>query len=679
MISLKKLKLPLAMLFFLVTLTLVSASLFQFSIFYPPPSLTPPPTIQVRPYPLGYSCSIHDDCLSNYCHLGVCTATKASGQTCQERRECTSFKCAGGICQSCSGDSQCGGDVSSSGIVYGSFCVSPTCYYTNLENGRLCFYDRSCQSGLCTNNYCSSSYTLALGASCQKDLQCSSAKCDPSTLKCVNVPLGSSCTDDRQCSQGSCLADSSGTKKCTLLPLGSQCTLDISCTSHKCAIDYTGIQRCVPSLNLGATCSSDNQCISGLCLSNICSASRIVVNGQTCQKNEQCVSGICSSGYCKSCATSDQCSSRLCSSGVCLLQNLANGQTCKIDSQCQSLFCLSGKCSTVASLPDGTSCVDSRQCSSQYCTSGKCAVKTSLSVGSSCTYNGQCFSGLCKLVTSPSTYKCQSCYGDRQCPSLTDKCVGGRCVAGAIHSLSLGSSCTSSKECATGLCTSSLCSLCTSNIQCAGQVCKDGFCNACLTNAECDSKQCVSGACSSLQPSNDCVILDARKEDVIDGLPGMFACPLLKASTYQCQGLFKQVTTRYYASKTVAKFCTQDTDCGVAGQHCVSNACQGGLCSSPCSDGSTCSSTGYCANGLPCVCASGQSCINGHCSVTSQSPCSSVSKKTLSFSFDKSECTTYVGLTPPLLKKDPTIGTCDPATNQAQDVLRAQVLCCLDR
>jgi hypothetical protein len=56
------------------------------------------------------------------------------------------------------------------------------------------------------------------------------------------------------------------------------------------------------SLPVGDTCYSDNQCQSGVCVSNLCGERGVIGLGNVCANNLSCVTGYCSCGKkkCKS-------------------------------------------------------------------------------------------------------------------------------------------------------------------------------------------------------------------------------------------------------------------------------------------------------------------------------------------------------------------------------------------
>lgn len=121
-----------------------------------------------------------------------------------------------------------------------------------------------CSTGFCQGHVCSE---CALKEDCPGAREC---RWDPE-LRLFNcqggeLALGSSCTDDSQCSSGFCTEDRCSTCSSQQPCLGAAtCQLDLTAGHHDCLAGDT---------DLGGSCESDDECTSGVCKQNVCSACR---------------------------------------------------------------------------------------------------------------------------------------------------------------------------------------------------------------------------------------------------------------------------------------------------------------------------------------------------------------------------------------------------------------------
>ena len=180
---------------------------------------------------------------------------------------------------------------------------------------------------------------------------------------CGRVDAGCSLTQ-KCCSGMTCKYDNAGSQSGTCLiasPL-LNCSSDSNCLSGLCRpnTQNTSVKVCTNALACGQSCDTSSQCPSGCssCANGVCSAC-IPVNF-ACTSNSQCcaaqgaVSGLCSSGTCKLCASAtasctldSECCSGRCqdsldtNSKVCapLLATSPLGGACLKDSDCATGFC----------------------------------------------------------------------------------------------------------------------------------------------------------------------------------------------------------------------------------------------------------------------------------------------------------------------------------------------------
>lgn len=141
-------------------------------------------------------CPANESCFKPLTKLNYCSVTdKSLGASCSKNEHCRSDKCEKDKCV-CKSDGDC-------------------------PNGQACY------TPVGKANYCAST-TKALGASCSKDSQCASDKCEKD--ECV-------CKSDSDCPSGeSCFTPALGKNYCdsTTKGLGDSCSKDNQCRSDKC-------------------------------------------------------------------------------------------------------------------------------------------------------------------------------------------------------------------------------------------------------------------------------------------------------------------------------------------------------------------------------------------------------------------------------------------------------------
>jgi Cys-rich repeat protein len=202
---------------------------------------------------IGAACTSDQQCDSSRCAGGSCVCTEDSdcpgGQSCFKpvagRNFCSSTSLALGA--ACTRDDQC-----RSNQCEGDVCV--------------CRHDTDCPSGqVCRTpitgaNRCeaeSGNGELALGAACTRDAACRSNKCESG--RCV-------CNSDGDCPAGQeCYRPITAPNACRLvaLALGASCQRDSQCRSEKCERD-----RCVCRTN--DDCAAGQRCRTPITGANFC-------------------------------------------------------------------------------------------------------------------------------------------------------------------------------------------------------------------------------------------------------------------------------------------------------------------------------------------------------------------------------------------------------------------------
>ncbi len=341
--------------------------------------------IAVTRYILGETCKEDQDCgAGRYCNnrlgLNRCLAdgTKGVNQSCIKDKECTSGKCEKDTCV-CKSDGDCpNGQACYTPIGKANYCAS-----TSKALGASCSQNSQCASdkcqqdqcvckgdGDCPNgqacftpvgkaNYCAST-NKALGASCAKDDQCASGKCQQD--QCV-------CKGDGDCPNGqACYTPIGKANYCasTSKALGASCTKDSQCASDKCEQD-----KCVCQSN--GDCPNGQACYTPVGKANYC-ASTSKALGASCTKDSQCASDKCEQDKCVcqsngDCPDGQTCYTPVGKANYCASTSKALGASCSQNSQCASDKCEQGECVCQSD----NDCPDSQKCKTpvtkkNYCT-----------------------------------------------------------------------------------------------------------------------------------------------------------------------------------------------------------------------------------------------------------------------------------------------------------------------
>ena len=268
------------------------------------------------------TCSTSTDCVTGNCtSAGTCGTQKlGNGATCSAGTECSSGNC---VASRCCASSSCPACQDCSG-------VGGTCATIAGSDGQSCGTNMYCQGGTCgactpglacsTGNVCEDGATsCATGRSaCTKtgnksgSTQCSAQTCSGSTQynvahcnagtcptattstcsygcngnACQNLkPNGTVCSASSECQTGGCIWDTSaGNYVCgNCGTLNAACCMTEECRSGFYCVNQTS---CQAQKNLGDSCSSSRECLSGFCsMAGIC----VIACGQN--KGDGCCAG----------------------------------------------------------------------------------------------------------------------------------------------------------------------------------------------------------------------------------------------------------------------------------------------------------------------------------------------------------------------------------------------------
>jgi hypothetical protein len=213
-----------------------------------------------------------------------CSLGRADGSFCYASDQCQSLNCqnskcvapackaAGAICQT---DSNCcGGTFCNSSLAYGygpSRCSAPQ------VNGASCTNNAQCRSGICHDYECVASVCSAAAATCGSDADCCRGLfCDGSfsygygPQRC-RAPMvnGSSCSANNQCQSGLCRDYQCVPLVCS--KAGVSCTQSADCCLGTWCDNQTyGPWQCRAAQTPNSYCLSSEECISQICVNNLC-------------------------------------------------------------------------------------------------------------------------------------------------------------------------------------------------------------------------------------------------------------------------------------------------------------------------------------------------------------------------------------------------------------------------
>jgi hypothetical protein len=425
--------------------------------------------------------------------------------------------------------------------------------------------------GLATSS-CGGRSHINVGGPCTRDESCTTGVCLRETRQ-GQQPLwqggycSGNCENNVPCPSGACLRLEDGKSYCL-----SACQKSEECRAgYVCA---TSVGRCLPDCRLGWSCGSALTCNAqtGACDPPLVTPAPI---GAPCTWNAECISGLCTPEQGTSGPT-------YWSGGACTLD--CNSLTCPTKSTCVEFgpsesFCVASCaatsdcrtgyiCATTvdACLPDcrlGWSCGSSLTCNVK---TGDCDPPpvTPGPIGAPCTWNAECTSGLCtpeQGVSGPTYWSGGACTQDctsAACPS------GSKCVTYESGGAFCSASCATTSDCRTGY-------VCATAVDACLPDCRLGWsCGSALT---CNAKM---GTCDP---------------------PPVTPAPIGSPCTWNVECISGLCTPEQGASGITywtGGACTQDcasADCPT-GSTCVTYEAGGAFCSAKCAVTSDCR-TGY--------------------------------------------------------------------------------------
>ncbi|PIN68549.1 hypothetical protein COV93_09035 [Candidatus Woesearchaeota archaeon CG11_big_fil_rev_8_21_14_0_20_43_8] len=497
------------------------------------------------------TCLIDNDCKeSNICENGLCKPITSIG--CTFDTECLSGVCTDGHCAGdmpdCVSDYDCLIGTCKSGSCVVSCtsdneCLDGECVNNQCELRTDCTLDGDCLDGICKNGQCVTYNGCTLDSDCLSDV-CLNGQCLP--------PMTNICTKNSDCLSGQC-------KNGLCVPMTNiECLTDSDCVeSHNCE---NGL--CVGLPLITEQCTSNSQCLSGVCKDNKC------VPNLLCTKDSECESGTCTNNLCVpmtnvDCTKNSDCLSGECKSGKCVGQPLPSlcviDNDCASDEECMDNFCVP--------MEGSVACIVNSDCLSGACVSGQCVPPNAIA----CTSNSDCTSDKCEngyCISPPNLL----CVKDADC--LSGVCHSGECVSPP------NIICTKDSDCLSGLCTSNICvpltiTECTSGSDCLSGSCKDGYCvgqpiptTSCTKDSDCLYGSCANSVCV---PDLICVS-DSDCES--DSCENNICVPMTTTTcTADSDCISGTCKNGYCVGEAMPNYCNDDGDC-LAGL-CLNDQCVG--------------------------------------------------------------------------------------------------------
>jgi hypothetical protein len=246
----------------------------------------------------GGSCS--QDCAAGGCPAGAVCAALEDGSAycvpgCAAANECrASYVCStslGGCLPDCRLGWSCGSTLVCNRDT--GECALPTPVPGNAPIGSPCTLNTECASGLCIPDHSTTTSTAWAGGSCSQD--CAAGGC-PAGAVCAALEDGSAYCVPGCGSTGECRADyvcSTSVGAC--LP---DCRLGWSCGSALVCDQTTGECTLPPPVPgdtpLGAPCTLNIECASGLCIPDHSTTTSTAWAGGSC--SQECVAAACPAG-----------------------------------------------------------------------------------------------------------------------------------------------------------------------------------------------------------------------------------------------------------------------------------------------------------------------------------------------------------------------------------------------
>ncbi len=255
--------------------------------------------------PNGSVCQTNGVCASGICNFGFCIgAPQAAGVPCTTDAACRSGDCTAGFCIQRCNDGFCDG-LEKCGDVNAGLECTVDCGLCG--NGALCVSNADCTSGICNFGFCIGG-NLPSGSPCTTSLACRSGTCTAGL--CI-----------QRCGDAFC----DGVEKCGDANAGLECTTDCGrcgngavCISNgDCASNACNFGICASNLPNGTPCSTSNACSSGRCLAGLC-APQTFCGDLSCNGGETCSTCTLDCGPCCKLIGAICTSNGQCCSGVCI-------------------------------------------------------------------------------------------------------------------------------------------------------------------------------------------------------------------------------------------------------------------------------------------------------------------------------------------------------------------------
>jgi len=456
-----------------------------------------------------------------------------------------------------------------------------------------------CESDICVDGRCCNGACSGQCEAC--DVSGHLGYCTP----VVGAPHGTrpACAGDGTVCDGSC--DGTNTGACDYPGAETECRA-ASCTDAVAvlAADCNGsgacpaeqLQDCSPfdcdGIVCGGGCITDGDCPDGYYCDAEHQCQYKLELGADCSSGNQCLSGNCVDGFC-------------CNS-MCLLQC----QACDVSGQ-------EGTCSPVTGAPHGSR----PACDSD---GSVCGGNCNGVYVPGCTYPGaetQCRDASCtSAVATLPAY----CNGSGACPGLqTQDCAPYDCVGDQCGGCQNDSDCADGEYCSGGVCSPKLQlgEVCSDDNQCLSTHCADGVCCDDACSGQCE-------ACDAVGSVGECVAISgaphgSRPACASDGTVCAGGCDGIDPDACAYPGSETQCREASCtdAVATLEAFCDGAGACpDVQTQDCDPYECNGDRCDGPCETDADCPSGTFCSAGM-CVdkfangedCAAANQCSSGNC------------------------------------------------------------------
>jgi len=574
--------------------------------------------------PKDDACADGDPCTNQACDpkVGCKVSGFAAGAKCDDGNACTNK-------EACNATGQCVGTATC------SCTTSADCKQDNL-----CLGTPVCEAGKCVSDP-----TKAVVCDAAVNTSCAINTCNPKTGACAPaaLPDGKACDDGNACSSiSTCEA---GT--CEGL-------FDIKCDDkNPCTDDACSAQAGCAYAPNSATCNDANPCTTG----DGCAKGGCTGAAKNCDDNVACTvdgcdakSGACTNGATdKQCDDKNPCTSDTCDAKAGCTSKANDLAVCDDGDPCTADKCSAGKCTATAicQCKDAADCNDNNPCTADKCGAGKCTNDASpmnaapCNTGDKCQVanSGLCNGGVCKsgnkpivcpavgacqtTTCNPSTGKCDvsnkadniSCDADGSGCTQNDKCLAGKCTAGAVPSCAASATACSDAKCKS---TGASAYTCEQVAKDAATACEDGL--YCTAGDKCDGAgKCVAGAALSCAAHSDACntgTCDEAKDQCVKAPKGSaVGCDdaLYCTAGDHCDGLGKCVGG---AAVICPGGVCLDGACDEVGDSCGTKpAAAGTACSdkSVCTQSDACDALGNCKGSNPLTCNDNNTCTADSC------------------------------------------------------------------